>query len=216
MWKLVIIQIRVNSNLSHVNTVASWATLNLSVCRIRKWNFRHYISFVHPSSIIFPTFVLTSNIKSVEEYGELKEYKLFDLPTEARSSLSTRIRVNDQLLRMEVDAGAAFFVSSNNIYKELFCTLPLQHSPVKLKPYSEKSLPPFSINIKVSFDRSIIIASCGTQWSQSLSLKLVEWTTSQLVLSPADWEKVLGSILTKIVICIWRGSWVSRSKPSCM
>ena len=51
----------------------------------------------------------------MEEYGELKEYKLFDLPTEARSSLSTRIRVNDQLLRMEVDAGAAFFVSSNNI-----------------------------------------------------------------------------------------------------
>ena len=70
-----------------------------------------------------------------KEYEEVKEYTIFTLPTEARLSLSTRITVNDQLLCMEVDTDAAFSVSSKNTYQELFSTLPLQHSPVKVKTY---------------------------------------------------------------------------------
>ena len=51
--------------------------------------------------------------------------------------------MNGQPLRMEVDTGAAFSGSSKNTYQELFSTLPLQHSPVKLKTYSGESLPVF-------------------------------------------------------------------------
>lgn len=59
-----------------------------------------------------------------------------------------------QPLCMEDDTGAAFLVSSKNTYQELFFTLPLQHSPVKLKTYSGESRPVFeSINVEVSYDK---------------------------------------------------------------
>ena len=102
-----------------------------------------------------PRSSVTSDIKFVEEYEEVKEYTLFTLPTDATSSLSLRSTVNGQPLRMEVDTGAAFSVSSKNTYhQELSSTLPLKHNPVKLKTYSGESLPVFgSINIEVSYDK---------------------------------------------------------------
>ena len=102
-----------------------------------------------------PRSSVTSDIKFVEKYEEVKEYTLFTLPTDARSSLSLRITVNGQPLHMEVDTGAAFLVISKNTYhQELSSTLPLQHNPVKLKTYSGESLPVFgSINIEVSYDK---------------------------------------------------------------
>ena len=61
--------------------------------------------------------------------------------------------MSGQILCMEVDT-AADSVSSQNTYQELFSTLPLQHSPVKLKTYSGESLLAFeSINIVVSYDK---------------------------------------------------------------
>ena len=75
-----------------------------------------------PGQLSSPRSSITSDIKSIEEYEEVKEYTIFTLPTEARSSLSPRITVNGQPLHMEVDTGAAFSVSSKNIYQELFST----------------------------------------------------------------------------------------------
>ena len=75
--------------LSHIITVASWVTLNLSVCHEKAsktsgTTFRS--STPHQSSS--PRSSITSNIKSVEEYEEVKEYTIFTLTTEAGSSLS--------------------------------------------------------------------------------------------------------------------------------
>ena len=98
-----------------------------------------------------PRSSVTSDINFVEEYEEVKEYTLFTLPTDARSSLSLRITVNGQPLHMEVDTGAAFSVSSKNTYhQQLSSTLPLQHSPVKLRPIQGNHC---MLNVEVSYDK---------------------------------------------------------------
>ena len=149
-----------------------------------------------------PRSSVTSDIKSVKEYEEVKEYTIFTLPTEARLSLSTRITVNGQPLRMEVGTGAAFLVSSKNTYQELFSTLPLQHCPVKLKIYSGESLPAF---VEVIHDKQ----------QKPLSLLVVVLDGPSLLGRKWLSELRLNWYSTQILICM---SWDSQGlqKPSCM
>ena len=162
-------------------TVASWGHVKSACMSCEKASETSGTTFrlSTPRQPSFPRSSITSNIKSVVEY----EYTLFTLPTEARLSLSTRIAVNGQILRMEVDTGAAFLVNSQNTYQELFSTLPLQHSPVKFKTYSGESLLAFeSINVVVSYEKQQMPLSLqvvgldgpsllGQNWLSELRLK---------------------------------------------